>query len=44
MLFTDSDYGRAAPKNKPNVASLHGAQITDIPVEDVRAALAKFLG
>ena len=44
MLFTDYDYGRAAPKDKPNVASLHGAQITDIPVEDVRAALAKFLG
>ena len=43
MLFTDYDYGRAAPKNKPNVISLHGTKITDIPVDDVRAALAQFL-
>lgn len=43
MLFTEYDYGRAAPKNKANVISLHGQKITDIPVADVRAALEKFL-
>lgn len=43
MLFTDYDFKRAAPKDKPNVVSLHGQKITDIPVEDVRAALSSFL-
>ena len=43
MLFTDYDWGRAAPKGKSNVVSLHGPKITDIPVADVCAALADIL-
>ena len=43
MLFTDYDYGRAAPKGKANVVSLHGPKITDIPVAAVRAALDDFM-
>lgn len=35
MLFTDYDYGRAAPKGKANVIALHGAKIDDIPVAAV---------
>lgn len=35
MLFTDYDYGRAAPKGKANVIALHGAKIADIPVAAV---------
>ena len=43
MLFTAYDFGRAAPKNKPNVIALKGERITDIPVEDVCEALATFM-
>lgn len=43
MLFTDYDYGRAAPKGKPNVVSLHGPKITDIPVADVLEVLGKVM-
>ena len=35
MLFTDYDYGRAAPKGKANVIALHGAKIDDISVAAV---------
>lgn len=44
MLFTDYDYGRAAPKKFPNAVSLHGLKIEDIPVADVRAALESLMG
>ena len=45
LLFTAYDAARAAPRKAPNVVSLVGASIEDIPVEDVldaaRRAVAK---
>ena len=39
ILFTDYDYGRAAPKNPPpGIVCLHGRRIEDIPEADVAAA------
>ncbi|MGN0855327.1 MAG: glycosyltransferase family 9 protein [Kiritimatiellia bacterium] len=43
MLFTDYDFGRAAPKDQANVIALHGAKIADIPLESVRSALSRWL-
>ncbi len=38
IVFTDRDYARAAPKNSPNVASLHAPAIDGIAFDDVAAA------
>lgn len=43
MVFTDYDYGRAAPKGKANVASLHAERIEGVALADVEAAVARFL-
>jgi ADP-heptose:LPS heptosyltransferase len=40
MLFTDYDYGRAAPKGKANVTSLHAPKIDGIALADVAAAVS----
>jgi len=43
LLFTDHDYGRAAPKGRANVVSLHGPAIDDISFDAVTAAIGKVM-
>ena len=43
MVFTDYDFGRAAPPDSARVRSLHGAAITDVPVAAVVDALGKVM-
>lgn len=43
MLFTDYDWGRAAPKGKARVASLHSKAVDGISVADVAAAAERLM-
>ena len=42
-LFTDYDFARAAPKNRPNAAALHSEKIDGITLAEVEAKAAEML-
>ena len=42
-LFTDYDFGRAAPKNRQNARALHAEKIDGIATDSVKAELASML-